>query len=158
MNTDLIVDFPHQGLQQRTVVFDEFSQMTVVENIAIGYKDSVWLSKDETNEIRRQYWMAMRTVMFAPGCGMEKYQRFEGDDSICLIGAENFITPSMTAKALKHRQDHIKTVLFEQDRQLRFGKTDPIKICSVSQKSSEWASERAITIAKLVRSAVEDES
>lgn len=157
MNPDLIVDFPQQGLHKRKVVFGEYSTLTVVENIAVRYKHAVWLSKDEINEIRHQYWMEMRTVVSASGSGMEKYRRLKENDSICLIGAENFITPHMTTRVMKHRQDHVNMVLFEQQRQLCRGKTDSIKICSVSQKSSEWASKRARNIAKLVRSAVEDE-
>ncbi len=158
MNTDLIVDFPHQGRPIRKVFFDEYSKVAVVENFAIGCKDAVWLSKDETNEIRHQFRTSMRAVMSAPGCGMEKYQLLKDNDSICLIGAENFITPSMTARVMKHRQDHIKSVLLEQERQLCRGIADPIMLCHVAQKSSRWATERAVSIAKLVRSTIEHES
>lgn len=158
MDADLIVDFPHQGRHNRKVVFNEYSKVAVVENFAVGYKDAVWFSKDETNEIRYQFRTSMRTVMSAPGCGTEKYQLLKDNDSICLIGAENFITPSMTARVLKYRQDHIKRVLLEQERHLCRGKYDPINLSRVAEKSSKWATERAKSIAKLVRSTIEDES
>mmetsp|Transcript_10660 Transcript_10660/g.22795 ORF Transcript_10660/g.22795 Transcript_10660/m.22795 type:complete len:133 (-) Transcript_10660:37-435(-) len=132
MITDLIVNFPDQGRRNRTVSFNEYSKMSVVENITIRYKDAVWLSKDEINEIRYKFKTSLRKVMSAPGCGMEKYQLLKDNDSICLIGAENFITPSMTARVTKHRQDHTKKVLIEQERQHRRGVIDPIELCSVS--------------------------
>ena len=97
-----------------------------------------WYSKDELRSLRQEFCQDVVSL---------SRRIIDGSPRTGQVGMESFSTPDLARYLLRKKREHTRTVLSEQRTQESQGTHDFKKLCSVSQKSSQWSRMRSQALA-----------
>lgn len=133
-----------KATRSQAVTFSEFSELAFIPKDEV---DTKWYSSEEMDGFRLQSSRDSRRVS-------KKVQESLDNDTLKIkrellyecVGMEISITPGLAPRVLRNRQEHVRSVLLEQDRQKLRGSSDVEKISRVSYKRSRDSSVRAMRV------------
>lgn len=157
---DLIVDFPRASFHddeapvpsrkrvcfQRRVSFEDYTEITIVENLTHNHKDDLWYSHHEMKSFPSEAAKELQ-ILRAHQMTLAQYAHQNADETSAFLGLEKYFTDTLHQKIKDKRRVVRRAVFLEQQRQLRADIYDPDEMANVAMAASDWSWKRARIIA-----------
>ncbi len=130
----------------RSVRFADANSTLVIDRPVNFDAKNSWNTSEDYRAFRRALRVDVKNTLKMVA---EKPQdQVTNDDLIQCVGIETYLSQSLLKRAVKRREEHIHSILAEQQRQEELNICDSDLLSCVSEMSSKWSVSRAAAIGR----------